>query len=415
MLAQRVEIEAQPLRAPAPREPFGETPIERARGVAAIAALHADEVDAKGRFPQEAVDALKTERLLGAMVPIALGGDGASVADLAEVCFRLGQSCASTAMIFAMHQIKAACLVEHFEPGSWHEHFLAKVAADQLLLASSTTEGQGGGDVRSSTAAIELDRTGIRLERAATVMSYGEQADAVVTTARRAPDAASNDQVLVVFERADYSLTRTLEWETLGMRGTRSAGFAMKAQGRARQVVAAPYADIHARTMTPVAHLLWSSVWAGIATAAVERARLFLRKAARGGQTPPAAAHFTRAQSQLRALRALIGVAMGRYEAARLTPQRLEAMDFQTEITLLKVEASEAALAIVMAAMRTCGLSGYRNDGDASQGRHLRDVLSAPIMINNDRILANLGPAPLIAETSRDLFASTSFASTSFA
>ena len=43
-----------------------------------------------------------------------------------------------------------------------------------------------------------------------------------------------------------------------------------------------------------------------------------------------------------------------------------------------------------MHAMRACGLSGYRNDGDYSIGRHLRDVLSAPIMINNDRILANI-------------------------
>ena len=46
-----------------------------------------------------------------------------------------------------------------------------------------------------------------------------------------------------------------------------------------------------------------------------------------------------------------------------------------------------------MSAMRACGLSGYRNDGDFSIGRHLRDVLSSPIMINNDRILANVATA----------------------
>jgi acyl-CoA dehydrogenase len=51
----------------------------------------------------------------------------------------------------------------------------------------------------------------------------------------------------------------------------------------------------------------------------------------------------------------------------------------------------------VMAAMRTCGLSGYRNDGDFSVGRQLRDVLSAPIMINNDRILSNIATASLMS------------------
>jgi acyl-CoA dehydrogenase len=50
-----------------------------------------------------------------------------------------------------------------------------------------------------------------------------------------------------------------------------------------------------------------------------------------------------------------------------------------------------------MSAMRACGLSGYRNDGDFSVGRHLRDVLSAPIMINNERILTNIATASLMS------------------
>jgi acyl-CoA dehydrogenase len=49
-----------------------------------------------------------------------------------------------------------------------------------------------------------------------------------------------------------------------------------------------------------------------------------------------------------------------------------------------------------MHAMRTCGLAGYRNDGEFSMGRYLRDALSAPIMINNDRILADAAPASLM-------------------
>jgi acyl-CoA dehydrogenase len=379
--------------------------ITRAEAVAKIAAEHADDVDAQGRFPREALSALKAERLLGAMVPVALGGEGASIADLAEVCHRLGQACASTAMIYAMHQIKAACLVNHYQGSPWHADFLREVAISQLLLASSTTEGQGGGDVRSSAAPIERDGATITLDRAATVMSYGAQADAVVTTARRSPEAAPSDQVLVVFRARDYQLTKTGEWETLGMRGTRSAGFGLKAEGHELQILPEPYAEIHAQTMTPVAHLLWSSVWAGVAAAAVERARLYLRRAARSGVTPPASAHFNRASGQLRALRALISEAMARYDTAKSDPARLTAIDFQTEITLLKVEASELALSAVMAAMRTCGLSGYRNDGPASQGRALRDILSAPIMINNDRILSNLGASALMAETRRGLFA----------
>jgi acyl-CoA dehydrogenase len=378
----------------------------RAARVVAIASAHAEAVDRDGRFPQEALDALKAERLLSIMVPVELDGGGASVGQVQDVCYALGRACSSTAMIFAMHQIKAACLIRHAAHEPWHAGFLRRVSAQQLLLASSTTEGQGGGDVRSSAAPVRMGEDGrIHLERDATVMSYGAQADAIVTTARRDDEAAASDQVLVVLEKTAYSLTPTLAWESLGMRGTCSAGFALKAEGAQAQVLSEPYAVIHAQTMTPTAHLLWSGVWAGIAAAATDRAQKFLRKAARkaGGQLPPGAPHYTRATTALRTLQGLIAEALGEYEARADDPQALTHVDFQTRITLLKVEVSELAVSAVMSAMRACGLSGYRNDGEASIGRLLRDVLSAPIMINNDRILANLGASALLSEVPQSL------------
>ena len=85
------------------------------------------------------------------------------------------------------------------------------------------------------------------------------------------------------------------------------------------------------------------------------------------------------------------------YAARQFDERALSSLDFQSSINLLKVEASELAVDTVMSAMRACGLSGYRNDGDFTLGRHLRDVLSAPLMINNDRILANIGTANLMS------------------
>ncbi len=64
------------------------------------------------------------------------------------------------------------------------------------------------------------------------------------------------------------------------MRGTCSEGFKLVATGSAEQILPVGYDKIHAQTMMPVAHLLWSAAWAGIATAAVDRARAFVRKAA---------------------------------------------------------------------------------------------------------------------------------------
>jgi acyl-CoA dehydrogenase len=367
--------------------------------VVAIAAAHADAVDCQSRFPQEALAAIRAEKLLGIAVPREFGGEGRSTAEVADVCYALGRACASTAMIYAMHQTKVACIVRHGQTSSWHQQLMRRIAGGQLLLASSTTEGQNGGDIRNSSAPVERDGARIRLERQATVISYGQAADGIVTTARRAADAASSDQVLVVLLKQDYTLAPVSGWDAFGMRGTCSEGFKLVADAASEQVLPIGYDKIHAQTMMPVAHLMWSSAWAGIAAAAVSRARDFVRKAAHraGGTLPPAAAHLTRASASLRSLRSLIAMSLQRFEAASADPPALETLDFQTGMNLLKVNASELAVATVMSAMQTCGLAGYRNDGDFSIGRHLRDILSSPVMINNDRILAGAATASLLS------------------
>ncbi len=379
------------------------TLADRAARVAAVAAEHAAAVDREGRFPAETFAAAKAAGLMSLLHPVRTGGEGRSVSEVAEVCYLLGQACGSSGLIFAMHQIMTACVTRHFEGSEWHAAFLRRAAAEQWLLASSTTEGAKR-DMRSSDAPLVTEAGVVRLDRDASVISYGLETDVIVTLARRAPEAAASDQVLLVISRDNYTLTPSQSWDTLGMRGTCSQGFALKAEADPAQVIPTPYSDIHIQTMTPCAHLLWSSVWAGIAASAVERARRFIRKAAAAaGEPPPAAVHLTRAQASLRALRALVAAALARFEAVDGDPKAMGTMEYQTSINLLKVDASELAVAAVMSALRACGLAGYRNDGDWTLGRHLRDVLSSPIMISNERILANLASTSLMSETPKTL------------
>jgi acyl-CoA dehydrogenase len=373
--------------------------MQRTAAVAALAATEADAVDRQGRFPKAAIDAARAQKLLGMQIPVEFGGLGASVHDITDVCYTLGRACASTAMIFAMHQTKVACLVRHGRGNPYMEALMRRIAGEQLLLASSTTEGHNGGNVRASAAAVGKNDGEITLLRDATVISYGAEADGLVTVARRSDESSASDQVLLALVKEDYALKRTVGWETLGMRGTCSSGFELKVSCPSDRMFTEPYDRIHSQTMTPFAHLTWSSAWAGIAAAAVQRAQRFIRKAARsaGGQMPPAAAHFTTARMSLAKLRAIIASNMNAYVMHQYDERALSSLDFQSSITLLKVEASELAVETVMCAMRACGLSGYRNDGEFSISRHLRDVLSAPIMINNDRILANVATSSLMS------------------
>ena len=200
--------------------------------------------------------------------------------------------------------------------------------------------------------------------------------------------------------KEDYRLDRIMNWDTLGMRGTCSSGFTLKGVGEAEQVVPVAYEKIQSHTMMPVAHLTWAAVWTGLAASAVERARRSVRAAARNGsaQSAPPANHLVRATMLLRTLRGSLAAALERFEAVGTSESDLDSIEFQTAMNLLKVGASEMATATVMSAMQACGLSGYRNDGEFSVARHVRDVLSSSIMINNERILANAAAPSLLAQ-----------------
>jgi len=370
----------------------------RASRVAAIAALHADNVDRAGRFPQEAIDAMKAERLMGIQTPVDCGGEGRSTSEIAELCTIIAQGCAASAMIFAMHQIKVSSLVSHGTEASWHRDFMRKICVDQLLLGSATTEGGIGGNLRNSICAIEVEGERCRLEKDATVISYGKQADAILITSRAHKDAPPTDQVMTVFLKDQYTLEQTHVWDTLGMRGTCSDGFLFKGEAPAEQILPKPFAEIAAQSMLASSHLLWSGLWYGIAVDAFAKAQAFLRAAARKtpGTQPPGLVQLAEMSSQLQVIRSNIQAGLTSYEQALKDPDRLSSMGFAVAMNNVKIASSEMILPVIHQALRICGIMGYKNGTPYSLGRHLRDAHSAELMISNDRILGNTSTMLLV-------------------
>jgi acyl-CoA dehydrogenase len=371
---------------------------ERSKRVAKVASQFADDVDRQGRFPQEAIDAMRAEKLLGIQIPSDLGGEAASFAQIAEICTTLGQACASSAMIFAMHHIKCSSLVEHAEGDEWQSAFMKRVADQQLLLASATTEGGIGGNLRNSICAIEVDGDTCRLEKDATVISYAQYADAILITSRASKDAAPSDQVMTVFLKGQYSLEKTQDWDTLGMRGTRSDGFLFKGEAPACQILPKPFAEIAAHSMLAASHILWSGVWYGIAVNAVTRAQSFVRLAARksAGQMPPGALRLAEVANLLQLVRSNVVAALSAYEEAKLDGDKLSSFGFSVTMNNVKIASSETIIDIINQAMLICGIMGYKNGTPYSLGRHLRDAHSARLMISNDRILGNTSTMLLV-------------------
>jgi acyl-CoA dehydrogenase len=358
-----------------------------------VAARHAPDVDTEARFPSETVEALRAAGVLSALVPKTLGGAGCDMRELAQLCSTLAQGCGSSGMVLAMHYSQVACLARHGLGSEFFSDYLRELVQCQYLLASITSEVGTFGDTRSSICAVELVDGRFMLNKEATTGSYCAHADAMLVTCRRAADAPASDQVLVLVKRENGTLTQTSTWDTLGMRGTCSPGFRLESSGPAEQILPGSFAESSAQTMVPYSHILWSSLWWGIAADAVARAANYVRGEARKnpGTVPPTALRLAEVSSQLYTMRQQWQSVAQAFDETAKAPggeQELMGMGWALRLNNLKVACSEAAPQIVHRALQILGVLGYKNDTPFSLGRHYRDVLSASLMISNERIVA---------------------------
>jgi len=355
-----------------------------------VVAKHAEDVDKMARFPKEAFDAFKAEKLLSCYAPHELGGMGLSIKQVCTICEILGAYCASTAMIFAMHQIQVACIVHHLDKKGYFNQFLGELVNKQYLLASATTEIGVGGDLRSSLCALSTDEKRFNIEKQAPVISYGKAADAIMVTCRKNENSNPGDQVQVLVFAEDCTLDKISDWDTLGFRGTCSEGFTLKGTGSIEQIQPAPFGEILEQTMHPVAHLVWSSLWLGLAQDAVSKARTSARALARKepGITPISAIRLTEIDEQLYLMRSGIYTAIDEYQGKLDLNDGSAFQDFSYAIRVnnVKLRCSEMLVDIVSKSLFIVGISGYQNNSKNSLSRHIRDAYGAAIMVNNDRI-----------------------------
>ncbi len=368
-------------------EQIVKTVDELAKGVVAEFAAA---VDRDARFPKEAFAAFRREKLLSTFIPTEYGGDGLTISQVAKLCEILGQHCASTAMVYAMHQIQVACITNHRHGSEYFRHFLRDLCDQQWLLASATTELGVGGDLRSSICNVEVEGDRFTLQKKAPVISYALDSDVILITCRKDKNAQPHEQVHVVAFTKDCKLEPLSTWDTLGFRGTCSSGYTVTTSGKVEQILPEPFADVLAQSMHPTAHATWGSLWYGIAADAVRKARAAVRAAARknpeGSQV--AMLRLAEVDEQLFSMRSGLYQAIAEYETllAKGNREAFESYGFSTRTNNVKLRCSEMVVDIVGKALLIVGIMGYKNDNPNSLGRHLRDAYGAALMVNNDRI-----------------------------
>ncbi|PWK53697.1 acyl-CoA dehydrogenase family protein [Pleionea mediterranea] len=356
-----------------------------------IVAPNAEDVDVKARFPKEGIEALKSLKLMSAYVPAELGGMGLSLKQVSKVCEVLGGYCGSTAMVYAMHKIQVACLVHHCLEVDYFKDYVQTLVNEQRLIASATTEIGKGGDLLSSFCAVEVENGDFTLEKKAPVISYADYADDLLLTARRSPDAAKSDQVGVLVSKSQYQVEPISDWDTLGFRGTCSSGYVVTAKASQEQITPVPFTEVLSQTMHPFSHIVWGSLWTGIAASAVAKARLFTKNAMRKNPNMPpiSSIRLAEVETQLHTMRNNVLAAIDDYQSLldKNDSDSFTNFGFTIRTNNLKINSSKLLIDIVGQAMMICGIASYRNNHDLSLTRHIRDAYGASLMVNNDRII----------------------------
>jgi len=174
--------------------------------------------DADDSFVEEGFAQLTEAGFFKALVPVELGGDGASVGEICDALRTLGATCGSTALAAAMHShIVAVAAWRWKHQGAPTDGLLKRVAAENLKLVSS-----GGSDWLQSAGTMEKVEGGYRLT-ARKAFASGSPVGDILNTSAVYDDPEAGATVLhfgAPLKGEGIRIEQT--WRTLGMRGTGS-------------------------------------------------------------------------------------------------------------------------------------------------------------------------------------------------
>ena len=345
----------------------------RLAAAVAVATEHAADDDRHATFPRASVAALDDAGLLGAWVPARCGGEDASVQAASEAAAVLARACASTGVLFALHQAQVITLRRH-GAGAVADALLRDVVSSGHLVSAAHGVRAAGPVVGSESGPIHIERTGV-------TVPFGREAHAVVlrVAAHGAdPSDTSRPDGLVVCARPALALTPVEVPAPLGLRAMGTARYDVVADADGGAVLAEDAPGAALGTQSAVTAVLMAAALSGIATAAVEHARALnasesAKKRSLASLGPRRSAELEAVHSETLSVvaattRWLDDVTTTMPGPGALPPELAEA----AASTLVAVR--RLTTDIVRRASSLCGIAGYRQDAPTGIGRLLRDA-----------------------------------------
>jgi alkylation response protein AidB-like acyl-CoA dehydrogenase len=378
--------------------------LQRAERAAERIGSRAARYDATAEFPAEDLEDLRTEGLLGLMVPTALGGMGAGFEEYVQVAMALARASGSTALLFNMHASVTGGLASIPDDmahalGTAESFFesrdrILRAAAEGAIYGVAISEPEVGSRLSALRARYEPDGDGFRIRGVKATVSGAGHLDAYLVAARRAGTEEPLISYFLVPQGPGLSVERT--WDPLGMRATASNALAIDARAPADALLGGVEGLVLplANAMPQWLVASYAAVYVGVGQAAVAEAAGYLKQRVvageRGGLT------------RLHSVRARLGRAEAEVESARLVVEAaarlvdLQPGDPATNrwVYRAKLLSGDAAMRAAASLSEACGLGALQRGSPLE--RILRDARSGAIMPPPSDVAAEyLGAAAL--------------------
>ena len=332
---------------------------------------------------------MRKDCLLAVCVSPKFGGPGLGVHDVAQICFEIARQSGSAGLIYAMHMSQAYSVVAH-GAGPFFKTLQKRMVAEQLLIASGTSEKGPAGDILKSICTIETGEAGkLIINKSTPNISYIDHADLILVTANYLEDKPTARQRLVAAEVIRENFVPGHDIGFMGMRGILNRSYDFKVNFQTEAIFDGGFSPIARETMTPVIQILWAALWSGIAYTMIDKAKTFVSKEVPGEGDLSTLVHheLTRLINLHYQMNTMIRDAIGAYEKRDAGTD----MGFALSATInrLKVECSELVVLIGTRAMNIIGIRAYASGGPYSLAAPMADAFSAPIMVSNYRLAMN--------------------------
>ena len=356
------------------------------RAVEQVVAPGAAEIDAQGRFPSEAIEALSRAGILGLTTAPDAGGGGQGLAGAVEVIETLAGVCGSTAMVVLMHYAASAVIDAH---GPIEVRRDIGAGRHLSTLAFSEVGSRSHFWAPMGTAAAEGDA--VVLDGHKSWVTSAVEADSYVWSSR--PMSVPGPMTLWLVPTTSAGLTRSGTFDGLGLRGNGSipvVASAVSVPSAAMLGADGAGLDIALAIALPW-FLIGSAAFSlGVmeAVTAEAGAHLTAARLEHLGQSlihqPIIRADYARMRVMTDTTRAMIADTLSAVGSGRA--------DATLRVLEVKAVAGEAAIAVTDLAMKVCGGTAFRRE--LAIERHFRDARAARVMApTTDALLDFVGRA----------------------